>query len=98
MKSNRRFVVDTNLFISAAIWQGTPYQGIKSIELFGGRFVFSQATFQELELSLLASKFDPYLSHAAWLVTLALYAESSDTVNMDDDVWPCGLTSFDDPI
>jgi putative PIN family toxin of toxin-antitoxin system len=89
MKNNRRFVVDTNLFISAAIWQGTPYQGIKSIVLSGGRFVFSQDTLQELEPTLLASKFDPYVDRAERLATLSLYVESSDIVAPEQHFTHC---------
>ena len=80
MKNSRRFIVDTNLFISAAIWKGVPYQGIKNTKLAGGRFVFSSETFQELEVSLLNSKFDPYVNRAERLATLSLYAESGDIV------------------
>ncbi len=89
MNRNKRFVVDTNLFISAAIWRGTPYQGIRNIEQIGGRFLFSHATLQELENTLLSAKFDPYLERNQRSITLDLYAESADIVTPEQHFTCC---------
>jgi putative PIN family toxin of toxin-antitoxin system len=55
-------VVDTNVWISAALAkQGAPSQVVQKV-LSHGQVVFSDATFQELELRLWKPKFDRYVS------------------------------------
>jgi uncharacterized protein len=57
-----RVVVDTNVWLSAALsTSGAPAQVLRRI-LQHGVPVFSQATFDELELRLWKPKFDRYLS------------------------------------
>ena len=57
-----RVVIDTNIWISAALSQaGAPARLVDWV-LAHGRPVFSQATFAELELRLWRPKFDRYLS------------------------------------
>jgi uncharacterized protein len=55
-------VLDTNIWISAALSpHGAPAQVVHKV-LAGGRVIFSDATFQELELRLWKPKFDRYIS------------------------------------
>ena len=57
-----RVVLDTNVWISAALSaNGTPAQVVRKV-LSGGLPVFSDTTFEELELRLWKPKFDRYLS------------------------------------
>ncbi len=57
-----RVVIDTNVWISAALSQaGAPAQLVDRV-LAHGRPVFSQATFAELEIRLWRPKFDRHLS------------------------------------
>jgi putative PIN family toxin of toxin-antitoxin system len=59
---SRLFVIDTNVWISAALSrQGAPAQLVQRV-LSAGRPVFSPETFAELETRLWKPKFDPYLS------------------------------------
>lgn len=59
---NKRVVVDTNIWLSAAISKfGAPAQVVRRV-LQKGVPVFSKATFAELEVRLWKPKFDRYLS------------------------------------
>ena len=59
---NKRVVVDTNIWLSAAISKaGAPAQVVRRV-LQMGVPVFSKATFAELEARLWKPKFDRYLS------------------------------------
>ena len=55
-------VLDTNVWISAALsHHGAPAQIVQQV-LGDGQVIFSDATFQELELRLWKPKFDRYIS------------------------------------
>jgi uncharacterized protein len=59
---NKRVVIDTNIWLSAAISKsGAPAQVVRKV-LQNGVPVFSKATFAELEARLWKPKFDRYLS------------------------------------
>jgi putative PIN family toxin of toxin-antitoxin system len=59
---SRLFVIDTNVWISAALSRkGAPAQLVQHV-LAACKPVFSQETFAELETRLWKPKFDPYLS------------------------------------
>lgn len=58
----RRIVVDTNVWISAALSSGGAPSRLISLILTRDLPVFSEATFAELESRLWKPKFDPYLS------------------------------------
>jgi putative PIN family toxin of toxin-antitoxin system len=59
---NKRVVLDTNIWLSAAISKsGAPAQVVRRV-LQTGIPVFSKATFAELEVRLWKPKFDRYLS------------------------------------
>lgn len=58
----RRVVIDTNVWLSAALSpSGAPSQVVRRV-LAAGTPVFSEATFAELETRLWKPKFDRYLS------------------------------------
>lgn len=60
---NKRYVVDTNLLVSAILIRGSlPDQGLKKIESEGGHLVFSEATYLELAEVIMRPKFDRYVS------------------------------------
>lgn len=57
-----RVVIDTNIWLSAALSRtGAPAQLVRRV-LSGGTAVFSKATFAELETRIWKPKFDRYLS------------------------------------
>ena len=57
-----KLVIDTNIFISAALSsKGAPARLVQAA-LVHHRLVFSQATFDELRTRLYRPKFDPYIS------------------------------------
>ena len=59
---SRRVVLDTNVWLSAALSpNGAPAQVVHSV-LLQGLAVFSEATFAELETRLWKPKFDRYIS------------------------------------
>jgi putative PIN family toxin of toxin-antitoxin system len=64
MKAEHRFkaVLDTNIWISAALSQSGPPAAVVRHVLEQGLPVFSSATFRELETRLWKPKFDRYLS------------------------------------
>jgi len=57
-----RFVIDTNVLISAALLGGSVPAQVLSHVLRHGRLVFSDATFAELETRLWRPKFDRYVT------------------------------------
>ena len=60
--TNPRWVIDTNVLISAALSsKGIPAKLVRYC-LENGALVFSSATFDELRTRLYKSKFDPYIS------------------------------------
>ena len=60
--TNPRWVIDTNVLISAALYsKGVPAKLVHYC-LENGALVFSSATFEELRTRLYKPKFDPYIS------------------------------------
>jgi len=60
--TNPRWVIDTNVLISAALSsKGAPFKLVRFC-LENGVLVFSSATFEELRSRLYKPKFDPYIS------------------------------------
>ncbi len=57
-----RFVVDTNVLLSAALSAGGPPARLVQHVLLRGRLLFSDASFAELHTRLWRPKFDRYLS------------------------------------
>jgi len=59
----RRYVLDTNILISAALMPGKPFQVLQHV-LETGVVIFSNDTFEEILRRLMRSKFDRYISQA----------------------------------
>jgi uncharacterized protein len=95
---SRRVVVDTNIWLSAALsHNGSPAQLLRLV-LQAGVPVFSQATFTELETRLWKPKFDRYLNMevrrallrdanaaAHWVEIPTLIANKTYCRDTDDD-------------
>lgn len=62
MKNNKRFVLDTNLFISSLLSRTSPPAAVFDFIQLYGQFLFSKETFQEVCEVLYRPKFDRYLS------------------------------------
>ena len=77
-KTPGRYVVDTNLLVSATLVSGTiPDIGLRVIELAGGRLVFSSETFDELSSVLMRPKFDRYVSRRRRQEAISLFARNA---------------------
>jgi len=86
MTTERRVVIDTSVFISAALQKhGKPRQAVVHAALHG-TLLASSATFDELESRLRRSKFDPYVSPEEreefldWLSSLFLFIPVTETI------------------
>lgn len=78
-----RVVLDTNVLISAALWPaGAPRAVLDAVARRSGALVFSDETFNELEVRLLSAKFDRYASRAARLDFLFRLGEVSERVRI----------------
>ena len=76
-----RFVVDTNVLISAALKpSGVPRAVVDTIRLTNGILLFSDETFRELEARFRLPKFDAYVSRDARSVFLAQLEAVSEWV------------------
>lgn len=72
-----RFVVDTNVFISALLWKNSiPFRAIELAEK-QGIILYSEATLNELEQVLNRQKFNKYLSLESRYFYLNLSARPS---------------------
>jgi putative PIN family toxin of toxin-antitoxin system len=88
--SVERFVVDTNVLISAAlVGESVPAQWLNHV-LRHGRLVFSDATFAELETRLWRPKFDRYVTTEDRKSLLGDLQATAEWVNPD--------SARDDPI
>ena len=84
MKKTNRYVIDTNLLISAVLLvESLPDIGIRYIDASGGTLVFSIETFEEFKSVLMRPKFDRYVSREKRREVLSLFASSSDFVQPD---------------
>lgn len=95
-----RVVLDTNVLLSAALApQGAPAELVDRL-LSGGRLVFSQATFAELESRIWKPKFDRYLplerrqrllhdfdAGALWVEVPSVVAERCFSRDASDDAF-----------
>ncbi len=80
-----RWVIDTNVLISAALLKTSLPSVLVGRALRDGRIVFSPATFEELETRLWRPKFDRYItpeSRKLLLHDLAAAAESVEPATM----------------
>ncbi|MEC4985148.1 MAG: putative toxin-antitoxin system toxin component, PIN family [Oscillatoria sp. PMC 1068.18] len=81
-----RFVVDTNVLISALLFKSSvPFRAIALVEK-QGIILYSEATLKELERVLNRSKFDKYLSQEERQVFLLKFIASSQLVNITETI------------
>jgi putative PIN family toxin of toxin-antitoxin system len=87
--TTKRYVVDTNVLISAAL---TPDGSSRNavVRIFAqGRLLFSKATFVELATRMMRPKFDKWASWETRLEFLDELAEFADWVEIDGKVMGC---------
>ena len=72
-----RVVLDTNVWISALLWAGIPYQVLERLEACGGTIAAAPALLRELKVALHRQKF------AGRLEALALTPDEILTVVLD---------------
>ena len=81
--TGERFVVDTNVLISAALRpSGAPRAVVDRVRDANGVLLFSDETFDELQTRFRLSKFDRYVSLEARLVFLAQLEAVSEWVSI----------------
>ena len=84
-----RFVVDTNVLISALLFKtSVPLQAIELAEKLG-IFLYSEATLNELEQVLNRKKFNKYLSLEDRQVFLLKFISSSQLVSITENITVC---------
>ncbi len=84
MRKSNRYVIDTNLLISAVLLEKSPPDiGIRYIDESGGTLVFSIETFEEFKSVLMRPKFDRYVSSEKRREVISLLASSGDFVQPD---------------
>ncbi|MBS0017467.1 MAG: putative toxin-antitoxin system toxin component, PIN family [Arthrospira sp. SH-MAG29] len=84
-----RFVIDTNVLISALLWKSSvPFRAIALAEK-QGIILYSEATLKELERVLNRSKFDKYLSQEERQVFLLKFIGASQLVNITEKISVC---------
>jgi len=85
-----RVVIDTNVWISAALNpERTSFKVISAMRSENGVLLFSQETFDELSTLLLRSKFDRYLSRESRTTYLNQIEAISEWVSIYGDVQGC---------
>ena len=89
MIMRNRFVIDTNVLISALLFKSSvPFRAIALAEK-QGIILYSEATLKELERVLNRSKFDKYLSQEERQVFLLKFIGSSQLVNITEKISVC---------
>lgn len=89
MRALDRFVIDTNVFVSAiALPSSVPRQAVDKA-LARGLVLFSEATMSELSEVLFRSKFDQYSSIEARTLFLAQLKRASESVRILQAVREC---------
>jgi uncharacterized protein len=82
MTSNGRFVIDTNVLISASLFaKSTPREAVDAARR-RGRLLVSRATFDELNDVLLREKLDRYISRERRIEFLAALAVEVDLIEV----------------
>ena len=86
---NDRFVIDTNVLISALLFKNSvPFQAVKLAES-QGIILFSEATLKELRQVLNRPKFDKYLSLEDRQIFLVKFISSSELVSIKEKITAC---------
>jgi putative PIN family toxin of toxin-antitoxin system len=84
-----RFVIDTNVLISALLFKSSvPFRGLE-LATKQGIILYSEATFNELERVLNRSKFDKYLSQEERQVFLLKFVSGCQLVSIKETITIC---------
>ena len=84
-----RFVIDTNVLISALLFKSSvPFRGLE-LATKQGIILYSKATFNELERVLNRSKFDKYLSQEERQVFLLKFVSGCQLVSIKETITIC---------
>jgi putative PIN family toxin of toxin-antitoxin system len=84
-----RFVVDTNVLISALLFKNSvPFRAIELVEK-QGIILYSEATLNELEQVLNRKKFNKYLSLEERQVFLLKFISASELVSIKETIAVC---------
>jgi putative PIN family toxin of toxin-antitoxin system len=83
------FVVDTNILVSAFVFKSkNPAEALKRC-LANGKVVASAKTIEEFKSTLLAEKFDPFVSREMREFSLSLFIDSCDLLTPTKKVTAC---------
>jgi putative PIN family toxin of toxin-antitoxin system len=89
MKPYKRFVVDTNILVSAAlIRHSLPWQALTLMEQMG-KILYSEATLQELQSVLNRKKFDKYLTPEDKQQFIFKFIEKAELVTITETITAC---------
>jgi hypothetical protein len=89
MKKNKRFVLDTNVLVSALLIKNSPsIQVIKNIEKLGV-ILYSEFTFLELEQVLNRRKFQKYFTEEQKEAFIVKLIEQSELIKVTETITIC---------
>jgi putative PIN family toxin of toxin-antitoxin system len=87
--SERRFVFDTNVVVSALLFYGSkPYQALEAAQNLG-RVLRSESTLQELQEVLRRSKFDRYVLAPEREIFLITFERTTQLIDVTEQVSEC---------
>lgn len=84
-----RFVIDTNVLISALLFKSSVPFHCLELATKRGKILYSEATFQELQQVLNRSKFDKYLSQEERQVFLLKFVSECELVTIKEKITAC---------
>jgi uncharacterized protein len=84
-----RLVFDTNIIISAMLFEGSKPSKAFSVGIKQGVILFSSSTLSELENVLWRKKFDPYISHEKRKQFLFSFILYSTPVEINETITEC---------
>jgi len=84
-----RLVYDTNIIISALLFEGSKPAKAFDIGINQGAILFSSSTFTELEEVLSRNKFDQYISHEERKQFLTSFILDSTPVEINETISAC---------
>ena len=85
----KNFVVDTNILVSAFVFKSkNPTEALKRC-LTNGKVVYSAKILEEFKTTLLAAKFDPFVSRELREFSLSLFIDSCDLLTPTKKITIC---------
>lgn len=84
-----RLVFDTNIIISAMLFEGSKPSKAFGVSIKQGVILFSSSTLSELEDVLWRKKFDPYISHEERKQFLSSFILHSRPVEINETITEC---------